>query len=602
MSFFRVFIFLFTVLNVPLYPKRLTPLLSTFFPALPSVIRAFCRIFFCLTLSTLVVAQERIPTQLTFHIADQQNWYAVSDTPADTITLPVLQTLLQQAAEPVDTLIARQGAYVSRTSLSFASEAGNSWYLILNANFLDVGVGYWLARGKAPVKLDDFAQLHDQATPGLLHYQAVRLPVDAGEQGELLLYVQAQQFAYPLSLEVADQAHFFRKQQLINGITIATIAIMFTLAIMSLILYVRSGYLLALACAGYIGLHAFGWAAASGLLNDFGYFPEINTGYWGMYLFPWAIACAAQFARLLFYADMNSPRISRLLNLYTLLAAIIGILVPWLAFYQSFLVAHLLAGIWVPISVFVGLHMLQSADFRARYYLFGNALYAAALVFYIVSHAGWLNGGIYPELIVVSALAADCVCIILSMAEWLRKKQRAYHRSYYQARIDPLTGIGNRHAFNEALQTLHDDYALLFIDLDGMKAVNDSLGHDRGDQLLVDTAAVLQQLTGSAGHLFRTGGDEFIWLIDHFQQRYRQGGLSDSVDAETPAGGAEQAEHIIVRAEQALHAQGWPQVGISFGIASSVEVDSVSHCLSLADQRMYRLKGEKRARRQGSVI
>lgn len=86
-----------------------------------------------------------------------------------------------------------------------------------------------------------------------------------------------------------------------------------------------------------------------------------------------------------------------------------------------------------------------------------------------------------------------------------------------QALEDPLTGLLNRRAFSEQLQeslrvSIDDTetrVALLLIDLDGFKEVNDKLGHDKGDQLLVKIAERLRQAVREQDVLCRIGGDEF---------------------------------------------------------------------------------------------
>lgn len=101
-------------------------------------------------------------------------------------------------------------------------------------------------------------------------------------------------------------------------------------------------------------------------------------------------------------------------------------------------------------------------------------------------------------------------------------ERMAYQRHLHDlAYRDPLTGLGNRKAFNEQLQ--HDldqalsgnagPLALLFIDLDHFKQVNDQFGHDAGDALLVAIAARLQHGLRQPGKLYRLGGDEFTLLL-----------------------------------------------------------------------------------------
>lgn len=94
--------------------------------------------------------------------------------------------------------------------------------------------------------------------------------------------------------------------------------------------------------------------------------------------------------------------------------------------------------------------------------------------------------------------------------------EESKRESDYLANHDPLTGLNNRRAFRHALQQMIDvargtqgQVAILFIDLDRFKAVNDTLGHDAGDQLLKQVGRVLNEALRDTDLLARFGGDEF---------------------------------------------------------------------------------------------
>ena len=87
----------------------------------------------------------------------------------------------------------------------------------------------------------------------------------------------------------------------------------------------------------------------------------------------------------------------------------------------------------------------------------------------------------------------------------------------HQAFHDSLTGLSNRAVFRDRLEHALDlsvryerSLAVLLLDLDGFKTVNDSLGHDVGDQLLVAVGARIEKRARSSDTVARLGGDEFV--------------------------------------------------------------------------------------------
>ena len=103
-----------------------------------------------------------------------------------------------------------------------------------------------------------------------------------------------------------------------------------------------------------------------------------------------------------------------------------------------------------------------------------------------------------------------------------------------QARTDPLTGLMNRDAMLNELGTrlidpVHAQVALLYIDLDRFKTVNDVLGHSAGDELLMQAAARILGAVGTEGLVARFGGDEFLVVCDASGDPAQPERLADAV-------------------------------------------------------------------------
>ena len=111
--------------------------------------------------------------------------------------------------------------------------------------------------------------------------------------------------------------------------------------------------------------------------------------------------------------------------------------------------------------------------------------------------------------------------LALSIARDIAGRKALEERLSYRAFHDPLTGLPNRallmdrteHALARA-QRLEIPLAMIFLDLDGFKAVNDSLGHDTGDLVLKEVARRLDSCARSSDTVARLGGDEFVVLVE----------------------------------------------------------------------------------------
>lgn len=131
------------------------------------------------------------------------------------------------------------------------------------------------------------------------------------------------------------------------------------------------------------------------------------------------------------------------------------------------------------------------------------------------------NAETLPSLVTDLVVATSASLLIVYLA---RQGRQAYLHATNEAATDTLTGLYNRRAFMQEMETeiaRQKRYAGLFslavLDLDGFKALNDSLGHAAGDQALTITAEVLQSCTRDSDSIARIGGDEFAILMPNTQ-------------------------------------------------------------------------------------
>jgi diguanylate cyclase (GGDEF)-like protein len=150
------------------------------------------------------------------------------------------------------------------------------------------------------------------------------------------------------------------------------------------------------------------------------------------------------------------------------------------------------------------------------------------------------------------------------------------------ARSDPLTGLPNRLALDEwhaarQIQTSSEDLAILFLDLDRFKPVNDRYGHQVGDELLIEVGKRLNALLRQKDFVARIGGDEFVVI---------GGDIADQKSAKIFA------ERIIATISEPFAIAGQEiTIGGSVGyVLGSFCDEKLDQLLTLADQAMYRVK------------
>ena len=133
------------------------------------------------------------------------------------------------------------------------------------------------------------------------------------------------------------------------------------------------------------------------------------------------------------------------------------------------------------------------------------------------------NGEVYPEWQTIKAIYNDAgeVAEYIAMFNDITDRKRQEQRIWRQANYDSLTGLANRNRLESCTLELVDRLngsdgvaGLLFVDLDRFKVINDSLGHEAGDRLLIEAARRLQECVAERGVVARIGGDEFGILLE----------------------------------------------------------------------------------------
>lgn len=173
---------------------------------------------------------------------------------------------------------------------------------------------------------------------------------------------------------------------------------------------------------------------------------------------------------------------------------------------------------------------------------------------------------------------AISVCCIQDITERLEQQEHMLYQAYH----DSLTGLPNRNLMQERLENAierahahHRQTAIMFIDLDGFKKINDTVGHTQGDQLLVAATQRLQGVMREGDTLARLGGDEFIIIIEEF---------ANMTEVETTASRVLEvlSREFVLESQQYLFISG--SVGIAVYPDDAKCIDNLMQC---ADTAMY---------------
>lgn len=193
------------------------------------------------------------------------------------------------------------------------------------------------------------------------------------------------------------------------------------------------------------------------------------------------------------------------------------------------------------------------------------------------------NGEIYPEILSISTIKNDDIIGYIGIFTDISHLKNRSDETRYLAHHDPLTGLANRLLFNTRLEkTLNKEQAnnsaVLFIDLDHFKPINDSLGHTAGDTILIEVARRLTRTVRETDTICRWGGDEFVVILNNVSSKQNIALIAKNIIKNI-------AEHPFVVQHQSLY------ISCSIGIAQCPHDGRLSeNVIQHADTAMYQAK------------
>lgn len=223
----------------------------------------------------------------------------------------------------------------------------------------------------------------------------------------------------------------------------------------------------------------------------------------------------------------------------------------------------------------------------ALWYLGGQLAFFAAVCSTVLVNWGWLdapfllaNGlqiGVALEMLVFAMALSARVALLQQQQMALRIETEQWARV---ASTDPLTGLLNRHGLSlkaDQILSQSGQHALMLIDLDRFKPINDTYGHEAGDKVLVELGRRMRSLVRERDVVARLGGDEFVVLLADSSAREEQEALAQRL--------------VQVLSEPVALEVLQVQLGGSVGVACAAQANCpLKDLIHAADQAMYRAK------------
>lgn len=166
---------------------------------------------------------------------------------------------------------------------------------------------------------------------------------------------------------------------------------------------------------------------------------------------------------------------------------------------------------------------------------------------------------------------------IVGLSRDITERKQLERRLRYLSEIDILTGLYNRYSFEEKIKELsgqdHMPLGIIMGDINGLKLVNDTLGHLEGDKLIKDMAQVLKEQCHGEGYIFRWGGDEFIILLPQYNEI--------------------QCESVIRKIREGCRKYQYPFISLHIALGQTVKTDlneNIYECIKKVEEKVYRQK------------
>lgn len=450
------------------------------------------------------------------------------------------------------------------------------------SNSIVESVDYWLLGSDGSVQ---FAQSGYYAPYEFLFDYGRKVKLNMGTDYWLVTRLSSRYFSSAPELAIeSEEVHQLTTDRMALAIMIC-LGGLFFIALYNLLIYISIFDKAFLYYGLYVLTYFGGWALTFHLPAHLFNFHQLELHHLFFISLPiFNILFYKHFLQLPSY----SPRLWRL-SKYLLIACILALPTSVLLLSYTAIIASVLIMLWIALAITCGNVCLMKGFAPARYFIMA---FSCLLLPALIILPG--NMGITPDFIEHAEFATllggtvDALLLSLALANKLKllSEERKAHIeelgiAWEKARLDGLTRVGNRYAFDEFMNSqlafgnkVVQPMALVLLNVDSLKMVNDTLGHQEGDRLLQHLVQVLQATNIAHLKIYRISGDEFVLIL--------------------PANGMATLTTCLRGLTTQFAAEGLKDCQFSFGFAINTDVAEPHEWLRSADSSLYQSRMEKR--------
>jgi diguanylate cyclase (GGDEF)-like protein len=415
--------------------------------------------------------------------------------------------------------------------------------------------------------------------------------LDAGVTKTLYLLVEAhdEPGVDPAELVLRSQVRWSKRAFQLTGFVMLCLGVMLSLSLFFVIIWVRFREPHYLWFGLFAATTALLWTTAYDILQLFG------GAFWDNALLNFgANASSLVFCALFGRAFLRTSWLSRRLDqafigFAAAAASLLGAMFVLPAALTYTLNALAALVLWV-LLVGASIYAVMRGNRDARLFLAAWGVFFISALLTIIEGLGVSLPTVEVRLWTIGTTALAMLMMGLAVGHQLRRLNQEKRSAEQDARTDKLTMLRNRAGFEADFRAYtaafnagdFEEVVVAFMDLDGLKGINDARGHETGDNLLRTFANLLKREFRDADRAYRLGGDEFVLLLPatSVPQKGEHRWLKMRL------------EGVVVE----LRASGYTEAGVSIGLASLSETGGNGReTLSRADARMYKDKRRKRA-------